>query len=148
MEEMEISDPPRPQSAWGKRISSLSQSLSSLNLPFKWRPTFAWPRIDANFCIVLGRCFAVLLVMAVVYLLFMSGIFTSSMQRMSGQMFDPESVRIHVQNEADERRLMERLREVTMTDHLAGTEGDYVLAQYVEGDDDRSFGGLCGVHYL
>ena len=133
MEEMEIDDPPAPQSAWGKRISSLSQSLSSLNLPFKWRPSLSWPRIDANFCIVIGRIFAVLLVMAVVYLLFMSGIFTSSMQRMGGQMFDPESVRIHVQKEADERRIYERLKEVTMTDHLAGTEGDYVLAQYVEG---------------
>lgn len=133
MEEMEFQEPAAPQSAWGKRISSLSQSLSSLNLPFKWRPKLAWPRIDANFCIVLGRCFAVLLVMAVVYLLFVSGIFTSSMQRMEGQMFDPESVRIHVQKEADERRIYERLREVTMTDHLAGTEGDYVLAQYVEG---------------
>ena len=133
MEEMEVMDPPRPQSAWGKRMSLLSSSFSSLNLPFKWRPKFGWPRIDANFCIVLGRCFAVLLVMAVVYLLFMSGIFTSGMQRMGGQMFDPESVRVHVQNEVDERRIGERLREITMADHLAGTEGDYVLAQYVEG---------------
>ena len=133
MEEMEIMDPPRPQSAWGKRISSISASLSSLNLPFKWPPKFGWPRIDANFCIVLGRCFAVLLVMAVVYLLFMSGIFTSSIQRMGTQMFDPESVRVHVQNEVDESRIGERLRQITMADHLAGTEGDYVLAQYVEG---------------
>ncbi|KAG0649864.1 putative glutamate carboxypeptidase [Hyphodiscus hymeniophilus] len=133
MEEMEMMDPPRPQTAWGKRMSSLTASLSSLNLPFKWRPGWRWPRVDANFCIVLGRCFAVLLVMAVVYLLFMSGIFTSNLQRMAGQMFDPEDVRVHVQKEVDERRIGERLREITMADHLAGTEGDYVLAQYVEG---------------
>jgi hypothetical protein len=133
MEEMEILDPPTPQSAWGKRISSLSASLSSLNLPFKSWPRLGWPRIDANFCIILGRIFAIVLVLAVVYLLFLSGIFTSGMQRMAGQMFDPESVRVHVQSEANERRIGERLREVTMADHLAGTEGDYVLAQYVEG---------------
>lgn len=136
MEEMEIREPPAAaaRSVWGKRISSLSQSLSLLNLPFNWRPNFelSWPRLDASFCIVLLRCFAVLLVMAVVYLLFMGGLFTNNMQRMGGQMFDPESVRIHVQHVVDERRIYERLREITMTDHVAGTEGDYVLARYVE----------------
>ena len=138
MEEMEIMEPAAPQSLWGKRISSLSQSLSSINLPFKWKlPNLGfklrWPTLDANFCIILGRCFAILLVMAVVYLLFMSDIFTNAAQRMGGQMFDPESVRIHVQSMVNERQIEKRLKDITMTDHLAGTEGDYVLAQYVEG---------------
>ncbi|KAG4418589.1 hypothetical protein IFR04_008300 [Cadophora malorum] len=133
LQEMDIEDPPAPQSAWGKRISSLS-----LSLPFKWKwPSGLgfkprWPTIDANFCIVLGRCFAILLVMAVVYLLFMSDIFTSAAQRMAGQMFDPESVRIHVQQMVDENRIKEYLRIVTNTDHLAGTEGNFVLAEYVQ----------------
>lgn len=143
MDELDIEDEPRnsPQSAWGKRISSLSQSL---HLPFRWkwkinlhvpegvRGRIGWPTIDANFCIILGRMFALLLVMAVVYLLFVSDIFTSAAQRMAGQMFDPESVRIHVQNIADAGRIEEHLRVITENDHLAGTEGDYVLAQYVE----------------
>lgn len=132
MEEMEIMDPPAPQSAWGKRISSLSQSLSSINLPFNLKfpqLKLRWPKIDANFCIVLGRCFAVLLVMAVVYVLFMSDLFPGPGAR--GQMFDPESVRVHVQHQVDERRIREKLIKITQNDHLAGTEGDYVLAKYV-----------------
>jgi hypothetical protein len=137
IEEMEIMEPPASQSLWGKRISSLSQSLSLINLPFKWkmpnlRFRLKWPTLDANFCIFLGRCFAILLVMAVVYLLFMSDIFAGAAQRMGAQMFDPESVRIHVQSMVNERQIEKRLRDITMMDHLAGTEGDYVLAQYVE----------------
>jgi hypothetical protein len=131
MEEMEIMEPSTPQSAWGKRISSLS---ASLHLPFKWKwklPAMRWPTLTADVCIILGRCFAILLVMAVVYLLFMSDIFTSAAQRMAGQMFDPESVRIHVQSMVNEKKIEEYLKVITQTDHLAGTEGDYVLAKYV-----------------
>lgn len=123
MEEMDIEDPPRgPQSAWGKRISSLSRTF----LPrWKWR----LPNLDFNVCLVLGRCFAILLIMGVVYLLFVSGVFSS---RLKGQMFEPESVREYVQTMMDSARIQEHLRVVTQTDHNAGTEGDYVLAQYVE----------------
>ena len=48
-------------------------------------------------------------------------------------MFDPESVRIHVQNMVNERKIEEYLKVVTKNDHLAGTEGDFVLAEYVQG---------------
>ncbi|KAF8847366.1 Zn-dependent exopeptidase [Acephala macrosclerotiorum] len=96
----------------------------------RWR--CGWPVIDANFCIVLGRCFAILLVMATVYVIFMSDIFTSAAQKMAGQMFDPESVRVHVQSMVDENRIREYLRIVTKNDHVAGTEGDYVLAEYMQ----------------
>ncbi|TAQ87017.1 hypothetical protein B7494_g4647 [Chlorociboria aeruginascens] len=145
MEEMEIVDPPTPQSLWGKRISSLSRSLSS-HLPMnwripRWRIRFKWPVLDANFCIVFGRIFAVFLVIAVVYILFVSDIFTGPLRM---QMFDPEGVRMHVQNAVDEKRIEWRLHQITQTDHLAGTEGDYVLAQYVEGVFATS--GLEDVH--
>lgn len=138
MEELEIEEP-RELSAWGKRISSLSQTLRLGSLPFKWKwkpripfPTMGWPNITADFCIVLGRCFAILLVMAVVYLLFMSDIFTSSIQRMAGQGFDPEDVRMFVQGQVDPHRIRDNLRKVTNADHIAGTEGDFFLASYVE----------------
>ncbi|KAG9235128.1 hypothetical protein BJ875DRAFT_282109 [Amylocarpus encephaloides] len=147
VEEMDIEDAPRSstQSAWGKRISSLSQSL---HLPFRWkwkwrinlhvpeglRGRVGWPKIDANFCIILGRMFAVLLVMSVVYLLFISDIFTSAAQRMGAQMFDPENVRLFVQQRAEmsAEAIEEHMKFITANDHLAGTEGDYALAQYVE----------------
>ena len=46
-------------------------------------------------------------------------------------MFDPESVRIYVQNQVNSERMREQLQKITQNDHLAGTEGDYVLAKYV-----------------
>lgn len=145
MEELEIVDPPT-QSTWGKR---LTRSLSSINLPFKlpkFNIQWKWPRIrfDANTCVILTRCFAVLLVMAVVYLLFMSDIFTGAAQRMSAQMFDPESVRRHVQSVVNVGRIEEHLRKITQNDHLAGTEGDYMLAKYVQ--DYFRASGLEDVH--
>ena len=143
IEEMEIAEPSNThQTTWGKRISSLSQSLSSLNLPFRWKWKLSlpegmsirwrWPKVDANFCIVLGRCFAILLVVALVYLVFMSDVFSGAARGMVGQMFDPESVRRHVQNVADANKIAEYLRVMTENDHLAGTEGDYVLASWVK----------------
>jgi hypothetical protein len=145
MEEMEIVEPPA-QSTWGKR---LSQSLSSINLPFNWRfpkinIQWKWPRMDAHACVILTRIFAVVLVMSIVYLLFMSDIFTSAAQRMGAQMFDPESVRMHVQSIVNVGRIEEHLRMITQNDHLAGTEGDYVLAKYVH--DFFHSAGLEEVH--
>jgi hypothetical protein len=134
MEEMELEDTPRghPQSTWGKRISSLSRSF-----PWKWKWKWRIPdgirermSLDFNICLVLARCFAILLIIGVVYLLFVSGVFTNT--RMNGQMFDPESVRVYVRSTMDSARIEQHLRVVTQTDHIAGTEGDYVLAQYVE----------------
>ena len=132
MEEMEIQEPPAAQSLWGKRISSLSQSLSS-RLPRGWRLPkikLRWPVMDANFCILLGRIFAIVLVMAVVYLLFVSDIFPSAAQR---QMYDPEDIKNYAQGSVSGQRIMERLQKITQYDHLAGTEGDYALATFVEG---------------
>ncbi|KAG9242752.1 hypothetical protein BJ878DRAFT_513922 [Calycina marina] len=141
IEEMEIEEPPQPQSTWGKRISIISQSLSSMNLPFKLR--FEWPKMDANLCIFMARVFAILLVLALLWLLFVSDVFPSVNQRMSGQMFDPESVRIYVQSKVDPERMREQLQRITQNDHLAGTEGDYVLAKYVR--DFFSSAGLDDV---
>ncbi|TVY25057.1 putative glutamate carboxypeptidase [Lachnellula hyalina] len=134
IEEMELEEPGGPQSTWGKRISNLSRSLSSIHLPFRWKWRIPdglreWISLDFNICLILARIFAILLIMGVVYLLFVSGVFTT---RMSAQMFDPESVRMYVQSMMDSARIEQHLKVVTQTDHNAGTEGDYVLAQYVE----------------
>jgi len=142
MEEMDVEDAPGRQSTWGKRISSLSRSFSSIHLPFRWK--WKWKinlhipeglrerTLNFNFCLILARFIAILLIMGVVYLLFISGMFTSAATRMAGQMFEPESVRKYVESMMDSARIQEHLRVVTQTDHYAGTEGDYVLAQYVE----------------
>ena len=75
-------------------------------------------------------------------MLFMSDLFPGT--RMVGQMFDPESVRAHVQKQVDEGRIRDHLIKITSNDHLAGTEGDYVLAKYVEDFFQKS--GLEDVH--
>lgn len=136
MEEMEVLDPPAEPSTWTKRISSISQSLSFIHLPFdlkmpNWK--FKMPKFDANLFILLGRIFAVLLVTAVVYLLFISGIFKSTTQRMQGQMYPQEAVRIFVQESVIAENIRGYLEHITSYDHMAGTEGDYVLSQWVAG---------------
>ena len=152
MEEMEIQEPPRPLSAWSKRFSDLSHSLTrriqiyipNWTLPrFRIEFEFHWPVMDANFCIFLGRIFAVLLVAALVYLLFMSDLFSNAVGRMQGQMFDPESVREFVQGAVDGERIRNRAEVLAKMDHLAGTEGDFVLAKYMQGAFEGS--GLQGV---
>jgi hypothetical protein len=136
MQEMEVLDPPVEQSTWTKRISSISKSLSFIHLPFNvkmpsWK--FKWPHMDANMFILVGRFFAVVLVMTVVYLIFISGAFRNASQKVAGQMYDPESVRIFAQSLANADNIRGYLERMTDFDHMAGTEGDFVKSQLMEG---------------
>jgi hypothetical protein len=94
---------------------------------------FKLPKFDANLFILLGRVFAVLLVAAVVYLLFVSGMFKSTTQHMQGQMYPQEAVRVFVQDSVIAENIRGYLEHITSYDHMAGTEGDYVLSQWVAG---------------
>lgn len=49
-----------------------------------------------------------------------------------GQVFDPESVRAYVQSHVDEKRIEKFLERMTAFDHVAGTQGDYASAKYVQ----------------
>ncbi|SZE99335.1 unnamed protein product [Blumeria hordei] len=140
IEELEMEEPDTNirQSAWGKRISNLSQKLQMpFRLPFRWTwklrllDGFNWPKISVDLCLILARCFFIILVMAVVYILFISDLFAVDMPKIAGQIFDPESVRIHVQSSVDPNQIRENLKLLTTTDHIAGTEGDYALVQYM-----------------
>lgn len=133
MEEMEMLDPAPEPSLWTKRISSISQSL---HLPFELRLpnwNFKLPKFDSNLLILLGRVFAIMLVVAIVYILFMSDLFTTTANRMAGQMYEPESVRVFVQDQMSADNIRSYLQRITQYDHVAGTEGDFALSQYVEG---------------
>lgn len=140
IDELELEEPNSctTQSSFGKRISSLGQRLNiQFKIPFhfKWKihslEGFRWPRIRVDLCILFARCLSILIVLVVIYVLFMSDIFSIGIQRMSGQVFDPESVRIHVQSMVDENEIRENLKLLTKADHMAGTKGGYVLAQYI-----------------
>lgn len=155
MQELEIDDSDSTRSSlWAKRIP-FSLSLPQWKWSFRWRlprlPTIRLgeqggggsgngtsettrrrcvPNLSstATFLMV-GRVLAILLVMGFLYLLFMSDIFSNMARRLGGgQMFDPESVRIHVQGSVDKQRIRENLKHFTSYAHLAGSEGDYALA--------------------
>ncbi|KAJ9138154.1 PA domain-containing protein [Pleurostoma richardsiae] len=155
MQELEMIDPAdgdraRNSSIWGKRMPF---SLSLPQWKWSWRPRLPRFRIrlgadsetaggDADtprrrWCnpltspaafIVVGRLLALFLVLGFLYLLFVSDLFSNMTRRLGSQMFDPESVRIHVQSSVDGQRIRENLRHFTNYAHIAGTEGDYGLA--------------------
>lgn len=145
MIQMELIDPrvgdnlERPRgSRLSKHITNLTHSLSSINLPFRqWLPSSDYLRarmppfpeqLKPNWILV-GRIFALVLVLSLAYLLFMSDIL--SVGRSRG--IDPESVRAYVQGHIDEAYIRQNSERLTMFDHMAGTEGNFVLARWIEG---------------
>lgn len=89
-------------------------------------------KLDSTAALILvGRLLALFLVLGFLYLVFVSDLFTNMSRRIGGKMFDPEAVRMHIQNTIDTRRMRETLKHVTSYAHIAGTEGDYALAEDV-----------------
>jgi len=165
MQELEIEDPnDRSQSTWGKRIGfSLPQwrwkwRWRVPRLPsFRRAPAedasaavnnegetsdetpgrrFAFPGLGSiSLFLLVARILAILLVLGFVYLLFVSDMFTSMSRRMNSKNFAPESVREFVQVSIDPLKIRDNLQHFTSYAHIAGTEGDYFLAQ----DTERMF---------
>lgn len=153
MQELEIDDGDSTRSSiWAKRIP-FSLSLPQWRWSWRWRlprlPTIRLgeqggggddetaassrrcvPNMNsAATFLMIGRMMAIVLVMGFLYLLFMSDIFSNMARRLGGgQMFDPESVRIHVQGSVDKQRIRDNLKHFTSYAHVAGSEGDYALA--------------------
>ncbi|KAK3318794.1 hypothetical protein B0H66DRAFT_558199 [Apodospora peruviana] len=91
---------------------------------------FAFPTLGSTALFILvGRMLAIFLVLGFVYLLFMSDIFTNMARRMGSQTIDPERLRDYVQSAIDPGRIRETVKHFTSYAHLAGTEGDYFLAE-------------------
>ncbi len=148
LEQMEVVDPVGAGYSEGsrgqrlsKRITSLKQSLSSIHLPFRrWLPSVEFlrsrvPPFAQSFkinWILVGRIFALLLVITLVWLLFVSDLFSIGQRQGMNQMFDPESVRSYVQSHINETSIRELAKHLTNFDHVAGTEGNFFLARWVE----------------
>lgn len=125
-----------------KRLSSLTHSFSTINLPFRqWLPSVDYlractPRIPER-CIpgwiMVVRFFAFFLVLSLAYALFLSDILTVGQRGGIGQVYNPESLRMYVQDHIDKSYIRKNLEHLTAFDHVAGTEGSYVLAKWVEG---------------
>ena len=87
----------------------------------KWNSTLLF--------LIFARALAVFIVMAFVYLLFVSDLFAGLSRKMAGGgMFDPEAVREFVQEQVDARRIRDTSKHFSSYAHIAGTEGDYALA--------------------
>ncbi|KAI4254606.1 MAG: hypothetical protein L6R42_007124 [Xanthoria sp. 1 TBL-2021] len=147
IQQMDIEEPGDPNtrlraSRFSKRITSLTHSLSSINLPFRqWLPSGqylrakipSWPqvlRFQPNWIIV-GRIFAIFLVVFIIWLFFISDLFIVRNTRMNN-MFDPENLRTYVLNHVDADNIRHNLQYATKYDHMAGTEGSYSHAIWVE----------------
>ncbi|KAL8667532.1 MAG: hypothetical protein Q9168_007257 [Polycauliona sp. 1 TL-2023] len=147
IQQMDIEEPGDPGLRFGasrlsKRITSLTHSLSSINLPFRqWLPSKqyikakipSWPqvlRFQPNWIIV-GRIFAIFLVVFIIWLFFISDLFTVRSAR-TNNVFDPENLRTYVLNHIDADNIRHNLQYATKYDHMAGTEGSYSHAIWVE----------------
>ncbi|KIW80704.1 hypothetical protein Z517_07320 [Fonsecaea pedrosoi CBS 271.37] len=148
MQQMDVEDPLSDSSSHrsllryrlSKSFTNLTNSFSSLTLPSfrQYLSKISWPRInyqqfDANRVVIIGRLFGVFLIMGVLYVLIASDVLSFTKNRMGmGQIYDPESIRIFVQNHMNDHGDMQKyLEHITDFPHIAGTEGNYVLGEWV-----------------
>ncbi|AEO66500.1 63dc960e-caa0-4dae-a5ea-cc7f3f70a6a6 [Thermothielavioides terrestris] len=101
------------------------------------RSWFARPSLLPQFgspalFLLVARMLAAMIVLGALYLLFASDMFSNMARKMGSQMFDPESVRVHVQGSMDSRSIADHLRHFASYAHIAGTEGDFALMEDTE----------------
>ncbi|WEW55115.1 glutamate carboxypeptidase II [Emydomyces testavorans] len=144
LEHMDVEDPQdchrSARSAFSKRLIHFKRTLSSIHLPIrKYFPTFSFRLSflrssgqDAQKCMILLRLFAVLIVASIIYFLVVSDIFSFGGGLDFGRAYDPESVRNFVQGKVNETNIAENLEFLTQFPHIAGTEGNYALAEYMQ----------------
>ncbi|KAK2066775.1 hypothetical protein P8C59_000563 [Phyllachora maydis] len=119
-------DPRRPRGAGGDGEMVDPDRVSGP----RWAPLFRLPDGSSRLLVLqlMGRLFAIMLILGFLYLIFMSDIFAGMARRMGSQMFDPESVRMHIQSSVSPQNMRATLQHFSGYAHMAGTEGDYALA--------------------
>lgn len=135
-----------------KRLSSITSSLSSISLPDSWRVNpfrcFSFFRLPDLPCFNSGlipiyRFLGVVFGLVVVYTLLATD--SVSLSGPGGGAstglvnFDPEVIRQYVKDMVDPEKMEHYLEYLSSFDHVAGTQGDLVLAKWVEGEF-KSFG--------
>ncbi|KAF8541049.1 hypothetical protein BDD12DRAFT_728731 [Trichophaea hybrida] len=130
--------------SFSKRFSSISSSLSAISLPrnpfrgirFRIPSVPCCANLDSGAMVPIYRLLAVLFALIVVYILLANDAFNFRGTMGSDYLgpFDPESVRTFAQKEIDKGKIRHWLDYISSFDHMAGTEGDYVLAKYVQGE--------------
>ncbi|KAJ5132891.1 hypothetical protein N7448_007049 [Penicillium atrosanguineum] len=137
---------PRLRHHFSKRFSSLTRTLRPLQRYLPSLPSFNF-RIDLNTaraqmkdhgCIMLLRLFALLLVVTLVYVFFIGDVFNLNSRMVMGQSYSASSVENFVQGHVNETSIAENLRRITNFPHVAGTEGSFVLAEWIEQEFHRA----------
>ncbi|KAL2809789.1 hypothetical protein BJX63DRAFT_404167 [Aspergillus granulosus] len=148
LDQMDVEDPnqqtsrgSRLRSRFTKPFSNLTRTLSSINLPFRrfW-PSFkftinlnsARTSFNSNGCIIMLRLFGLLLVVAVIYVFVVSDIFNFNSRFLMGQTYSAASVENFVQGHINETNIAENLKIATKYPHLAGSEGSFFLAKWIQ----------------
>ena len=150
MEQMEVVDPgaerraqqrARLRQRFSKHYSSLSNTISSIHFPTLpvQLPSFSFvtsrlPTISNQYkpgWPILARLFGLFVIVALVYGLVVLR-FVSPGRTGVGQQYSPESVRSFVQGAVNPKNLERYLYQIAYGDHIAGTKGDYFLANLVE----------------
>ncbi|KAJ4994001.1 glutamate carboxypeptidase-like protein 1 [Stagonosporopsis vannaccii] len=154
IEEMDILDPEsaddgrarrtRSRGRFSKRFYSLTSTLSSIHLPrLRWprrlRPSLAFvtdrlPTVPDEYrpgWSVIARLCGLIVIVSLVYMLIVSEVVP--MGGGFGAQFNAEWVRQQAQKSIEGWRIEKNLEYITSYDHLAGTEGSYVLGQWIEG---------------
>jgi Peptidase family M28/Transferrin receptor-like dimerisation domain/PA domain len=150
IEQLEVEEPDNDNGShrslltnrFSKRITSFTNSLSSLNLPFRrYIPSLSFPRIrpgswaraENNRVVIFGRIFGAFLIISVVYLLIASDVLSIGSRRTFGQIYDPESIRMYVQSNMNKNgNIQEYLEYLTRDVHIAGTKGNLFYADWVK----------------
>ena len=128
-------------SRFSKHLTNLTHSLSSINLPFReWLPSWDYIKdkasnlsfrgIQINWILVC-RLFALMMVIFLVYLLFISDLFRLGKRR-SRMPMDPEYLRAFIRDNVNASSIREYSRYITSFDHMAGTAGGLAQAQFIE----------------
>lgn len=123
-----------------KRITSLTHSLSSLSFR-QWLPSRNYViakiptlirQFQPNWAITISRLFALILVFSLVYLLFLSDVFSVGRRGPGSATNFPDIVREFVRSNANASSIRESSKYLTLFDHVAGTKGSYVLSEFVQ----------------
>lgn len=131
----------RLTSRFSKPLSSLTRKLSAIQLPWRrWLPNLRWTvhlneartSLQGQGCIIALRLFGLLLVVTMVYVFFISDIFSTNTRFIMGQSYTPSTLENFIQGQINETNIAENLRKVTNYPHIAGTEGSFVLAEWIQ----------------
>ncbi|KAA8901307.1 hypothetical protein FN846DRAFT_122994 [Sphaerosporella brunnea] len=128
--------------AFSKRFSSSLSAISLPRNPFRGLrcrmpnvpPVPCLSNMNSAALVPVYRLIAVVVALIVVYVLLATDVlsFRSVGQEYLGP-FDPESVRSYAEHGIDKDRIKHWLEYISSFDHMAGTEGDFVLAKYIQG---------------